>query len=63
MGSKEDPYRVILTEKELPEAWYNIQADLPVPAPPPIHPATKEPCTADDLLPLFPVELVKQEVS
>ncbi len=63
MGSKKDPYRVVLDENEIPDAWYNIVADLPVPPPPPIHPATKEPCTADDLLPLFAEELVKQEVS
>lgn len=63
MGSKKDPYRVVLSENEIPDAWYNIMPDLPVPPPPPIHPATREPCTADDLLPLFPLELVKQEVS
>ncbi len=63
MGSKEDPYRVVLGENEIPDAWYNIMPDMPVPPAPPIHPATREPCTADDLLPLFPLELVKQEVS
>lgn len=63
MGRKEDPYRVVLGENEIPDAWYNIMPDLPVPPPPPIHPATREPCTADDLLPLFAEELVKQEVS
>ncbi len=57
------PVRVILDEKEMPEAWYNICADLPVPLPPPLHPATKEPCGPEDLAPLFPMALIEQEVS
>ena len=35
--------RIVLSEKEIPSAWYNIQADLPKPLPPILHPGTKEP--------------------
>jgi len=52
-----------LDEKEMPRYWYNIQADLPEPLPPVLHPATGKPVTPDDLAPLFPMELIKQEVS
>jgi len=52
-----------LDEEEIPTHWYNIQADLPKPLPPVLHPATKKPVTPDDLAPLFPMELIKQEVS
>jgi len=63
MAGKEGPYKVILTEEEMPTSWYNILADLPVPPPPPLHPVTREPCGPEDLAPLFPMELIKQEVS
>jgi tryptophan synthase beta chain len=43
--------------------WYNIVADLPTPPPPPLHPATHEPVGPDDLAPLFPIELIMQEVT
>ena len=55
--------RILLEEGELPKRWYNIQADLPFPASPPIHPGTKQPIGPQDLAPLFPMELIKQEVS
>lgn len=55
--------RIVLDERELPRRWYNIQADLPFPASPPIHPGTKQPIGPADLAPLFPMELIKQEVS
>ncbi|MCJ7711945.1 MAG: TrpB-like pyridoxal phosphate-dependent enzyme [Chloroflexi bacterium] len=44
-------------------SWYNIMADLPTPPPPPLHPGTKEPAGPDDLAPLFPMDLILQEVS
>lgn len=47
---------------EVPKKWYNIQADV-TPLPPPRHPATGEPITPEDLAPLFPKELILQEVS
>src|SRR5690606_39148369 len=43
--------------------WYNVVADLPTPPPPPLHPATHEPVGPDDLAPLFPIELIMQEVT
>jgi tryptophan synthase beta chain len=52
-----------LDETEIPTHWYNIQADLPEPLPPVLHPGTGNPVTPDDLAPLFPMELIKQEVS
>jgi tryptophan synthase beta chain len=55
--------KVFLDEKEMPQQWYNIQADMPNPALPPLHPATKEPIGPDDLAPLFPMGLIEQEVS
>lgn len=55
--------KFLLSEKDIPEAWYNIQADLPDPLPPVIHPGTKEPIGPDDLAPLFPMALIGQEVS
>jgi len=52
-----------LTEKEMPDAWYNIQADLKTPMLPPLHPGTGNPITLEDMLPLFPKSLVEQEMS
>ncbi|WP_300677347.1 TrpB-like pyridoxal phosphate-dependent enzyme [Nocardioides sp.] len=43
--------------------WYNIVADFPTPPPPPLHPGTHEPVGPDDLAPLFPIELIMQEVT
>jgi len=55
--------KFILGEKEMPTRWYNVQPDLPEPLPPPLHPGTKQPLGPADLAPLFPMELIKQEVS
>lgn len=55
--------KFMLDEEEIPKAWYNIQADLPTPLDPVINPATKEPIKPEDLAPIFPMELIKQEVS
>jgi tryptophan synthase beta chain len=55
--------KIILSENDLPKQWYNIQADLPKPLPPVIHPGTKQPIGPDDLAPLFPMSLIMQEVS
>jgi tryptophan synthase beta chain len=52
-----------LDQSKMPTHWYNIQADLPEPLPPPLHPGTKQPIGPADLAPLFPMELIKQEVS
>ena len=56
-------YKTLLDERDLPEQWYNIVPDLPVPLPPVIHPGTHQPIGPDDLAPLFPMGLIAQEVS
>lgn len=55
--------KIFLSEKEIPEKWYNIIADMPNKPLPPLHPGTKEPIGPEALAPLFPEELIKQEVS
>jgi len=55
--------KILLSEKEMPTQWYNIQADFPKPLPPVLHPGTGKPIGPQDLAPLFPMELIKQEVS
>ena len=57
------PTKIVLDESELPTRWYNLLADLPVPPPPPLHPGTLQPVGPDDLAPLFPMDLIAQEVS
>jgi tryptophan synthase beta chain len=58
-----DTVKYVLDEKEMPRAWYNLAADLPKPLPPVLHPGTKEPIGPADLAPLFPMEVIRQEVS
>ena len=55
--------KFLLDESEMPTKWYNIQADLPEPLPPPLHPGTGKPLGPQDLAPLFAMELIKQEMS
>src|ERR687886_1328754 len=55
--------KYLLEEDRMPRSWYNIQADLHAPAPPGLHPGTGQPIGPADLAPLFPMELIKQEVS
>ncbi len=55
--------KFVLDENDMPKAWYNIQADLPHPLPPVLHPATHKPIGPQDLAVLFPMELILQEVS
>ncbi len=58
-----DRTKFILDESRMPTHWYNIAADLPVPLAPVLHPGTMQPVGPDDLAPLFPMELILQEVS
>jgi len=58
-----DETKIILRESEMPQAWYNINPDLPAPLAPPIHPGTGQPIGPADLAPLFPMGLIMQEVS
>ncbi|MER7543306.1 TrpB-like pyridoxal phosphate-dependent enzyme [Spirillospora sp. NPDC127506] len=55
--------KILLDESKLPSRWYNVVPDLPAPPPPPLHPGTREPVGPDDLAPLFPMDLIAQEVS
>jgi len=55
--------KYLLEESQMPKAWYNLQADLPVPLPPVLHPGTMQPVGPDDLAPLFPMSLIQQEVT
>jgi tryptophan synthase beta chain len=55
--------KYLLSESELPRRWYNIRADMPTAAQPVLHPGTGEPVGPDDLAPLFPMELILQEVA
>ncbi len=57
------PTKYLLSEDRIPKRWYNIQADLPKPLPPVLHPGTLKPVGPDDLAPLFPMELIMQEVT
>jgi tryptophan synthase beta chain len=58
-----ESYKIHLSEAEMPQEWYNIQPDLPRPLPPYLHPATGQPVGPQDLAAIFPMELIKQEVS
>ncbi|HEY5634798.1 MAG TPA: TrpB-like pyridoxal phosphate-dependent enzyme [Burkholderiaceae bacterium] len=58
-----DTLKYLLEESHIPKRWYNIQADLPRPAPPVLHPGTLQPVGPDDLAPLFPMALIMQEVT
>jgi len=55
--------KYLLDEEELPKQWYNIMADLKNPPSPVIHPGTMQPVGPADLAPLFPNEIIMQEVS
>ncbi|MFN8209680.1 MAG: TrpB-like pyridoxal phosphate-dependent enzyme [Bacteroidales bacterium] len=55
--------KIILSESEMPRQWYNILADMPNKPLPPLHPVTKQPVGPQDLAAVFPMELIKQEVS
>ena len=58
-----DSIQYNLPQSRIPQAWYNIAADLPKPLAPVLHPGTLKPIGPDDLAPLFPMSLIMQEVS
>ena len=58
-----EPLRYTLSDDEMPTTWYNLIADLDSPPPPALHPGTLEPAGPDDFAPLFPMELIMQEVT
>jgi tryptophan synthase beta chain len=55
--------KYVLDEEQIPTHWYNVIPDLPGPPAPVLHPGTQQPVTPQDLLPLFPMGLIEQEVS
>ena len=59
----EDSKKFLLKEKEIPEAWYNVVAEMPNKPRPMLNPATKQPLTAEDLFPLFSEEASRQEMN
>jgi predicted alternative tryptophan synthase beta-subunit len=59
----DDRTTIYLDESRVPHQWYNVVADLPSPPPPPLNPATLEPVGPDDLAPIFPADLILQEVA
>lgn len=61
--AKEIPYKINLTEAELPKAWYNVRADMITDHRPMLHPGTLQPVTVDDISPVFCTELAKQELN
>ena len=56
-------HKYVLSEDQMPTTWYNLIADLPTPPPPPLHPGRMDPVGPDDLAPLFPMDLIMQEVT
>ena len=57
------PTKIVLDESRMPTQWYNLVPDLPSPPPPPLHPGTLQPVGPEDLAPLFPMDLILQEVT
>jgi len=57
------PTKILLPESDLPRTWYNVLSETPNPPQPPLHPGTGQPIGPDDLAPLFPMDLILQEVS
>lgn len=58
-----DITKICLPQNEMPQAWYNIQPDLPAPLMPPLNPATGEPLGPEALAPIFPMSLIEQEMT
>ena len=59
----EIPYKIYLSENEIPSAWYNVRADMKQKPAPLLNPGTGEPLKAEDLYPIFCEELSKQEMN
>jgi tryptophan synthase beta chain len=55
--------KIVLGENQIPTHWYNVIPDMPGPLAPVLHPGTAKPVTPADLLPLFPMALIEQEMS
>ncbi len=62
MSNEKIPYKIYLTEEEMPKAWYNLRADMKNKPAPLLNPVTRKPMTAEELSEVFCYELAKQEV-
>ena len=62
MTSEKIPYKIYLSEDEMPMAWYNLRADMPIKPAPLLNPGTGKPMTFDELRGVFCDELVRQEL-
>ena len=62
MTAQPIPYKTYLAENEIPRAWYNVRADMPVKPAPLVVPGTGKAATLDDLAPVFCTELARQEL-
>lgn len=62
MSEQKIPYKIYLSEDELPKKWYNVRADMKNKPAPILNPQTLQPITFDELRPVFCDELVKQEL-
>ena len=62
MNNEKIPYKIYLTENEMPKAWYNLRADMQQKPAPLLNPATHKPMTAAELSGVFCEELVAQEL-
>ena len=62
MEKQQIPYKIYLTEEEMPRRWYNLRADMKKKPAPLLNPATGKPVTFDDLRPVFCDDLIRQEL-
>ena len=62
MANENIPYKIYLSEDEMPRTWYNVRADMKVKPAPLRNPATGAPMSFDDLRPVFCDELIRQEL-
>ena len=62
MAAENIPYKIYLSEEELPRTWYNVRADMKNKPAPLLNPATGQPMGYDDLRPVFCDELIRQEL-
>ena len=63
MANREIPYKIYLSENEIPKTWYNVRADIKTKPAPLLNPGTGKPATAEELTPVFCKELVDQELN
>lgn len=63
MSKNEIPYKIYLSENELPKEWYNVRAEMKNKPAPLLHPVTHKPIGLNELTPIFCEELAKQELN